>query len=264
MAALCVACPGSSDDTTASGGSESTSGNTADLSSTSEPTSSTGGPPTSTSTSTDATSTTNDPDTSSSADASSSSTTGGACVGANELLDNYVGPLVGCDQGIQPLANEDGTFAVTVFGPFAEGLTVAGFEFVVYESALLEFAVTDPWTAAVIVVPEGDAIDVDPNTAAQPYALTLVETYGDPDAMDMLTINRYSVTLDAPLAVDPCARVLVALRNTYGPPTTAIGLCETSTHPETNLWWNLDGTYSEMISFAPTFDGDWGVSLVPG
>lgn len=164
-----------------------------------------------------------------------------------------------CDHAVQPASMEDGTFAVTIFGPFATPFQLGGFSFAALEKEG-EFAITDPWTAAVVVVPAGeDPLEVDPDAVAEPRPLTFLEEL----PASLGTAKRYSIQLDPPLSVGACDRVVVALRNTEGPPPSAFMTCgDGSAHPETNQWWNLDGTMTEMASY-PNLDRDWWVSLLP-
>jgi hypothetical protein len=191
--------------------------------------------------------------------------TGGAAgceAPAENVYDNTTETgLPACQHPVAPLPTEDGTFAVTVFGPFATPFQLDGFTFAATEGT--DSSITDPWTAAVIVVPAGsDPLAVNPNDAAKPYPLTLLEEL--PTTVVEVTVNRYSIQLDAPLAVSVCDKVVVALRNTVGPPDTWIQQCgEGSDHPETNQWWNLDNTMTEMSTYRSNFDRDWWVSLLP-
>jgi hypothetical protein len=46
--------------------------------------------------------------------------------------------------------------------------------------------------------------------------------------------------------------------------SSALQMCGAgSAHPESNQWWNLDGSMSEMSSYGSNFDRDWWVSLLP-
>lgn len=185
--------------------------------------------------------------------------TGGCSAPANVYDNAQETGLPACNHPVAPLPDEDGTFAVTVFGPFATAFELGGFSFAAAEGP--DSMITDPWTAAVVVVPAGsDPLEVDPDGSAKPYPLTLIEDL--PAAS--YTVHRYSMTLDAPLAVGPCDTVVVALRNTKGPPDSWLQMCGSgSEHPETNQWWNLDGTMTVMASYGTTYDRDWWVSLMP-
>ncbi len=164
----------------------------------------------------------------------------------------------GCSD-VAPAPGEDGTFAVTVFGPFGKPFQVESFTFAASESPAT--GVTDPWLASVIVVPVGgDPTTIDPNMGAKLYPLTLLES----TSAGAQKTNLYSVQLDAPLSVGACEQVVVSLRNSEGPPLTGILMCgPPSEHKETNRWWNLDGTTTAMVDFSAQFDRDWRVSLVP-
>lgn len=186
--------------------------------------------------------------------------TGGCAAPVDNVYDNATAEdIADSCIPIAPAPGEDGTFAVTIFGPFSTPFSLSGFTFAAHESA--DTAITDPWTASVIVVPAGqDPTAIDPNDGAKPYALTLLESMPVQNG----TGNKYSVTLDAPLDVAACDSVVVSLRNTEGPPLSAIEMCgPPSSHSETNQWWNLDGTMATMVSFAPGFDHNWWVSLLP-
>lgn len=187
-------------------------------------------------------------------------TGGGQCAPGPTTYDNAgESGVPACDHPVAPLPDEDGTFAVTVFGPFAEPFELAGFTFAALDGE--NGAITDPWTAAVVVVPAGaDPLAADPSAAAEPRALVPLETF----AVAAGTVRRYAVQLDAAVPVSACESVVVALRNTVGSPSTALQMCGVgSRHPETNQWWNLDGTMSQMSSYGATFDRDWWVSLTP-
>ncbi|MFO0614918.1 MAG: hypothetical protein U0414_20180 [Polyangiaceae bacterium] len=181
------------------------------------------------------------------------------------VYDNTTGASeANCTFSLVPLPNEDGTFVVTVFGPFS---TPFSFDTVVFAAGNSPpvTEITDPWTVSVQRVPNGgDPKLVDPNTDAKPRPLTLVESLSSDQ------IRRYSIKLDAPLTVGACESVVVALRNSrVDPPdpngaATAIHMCGAkSTHSSTNLWWNLDGTMVPIASFNPDFDRDWWVSMTP-
>jgi hypothetical protein len=189
-----------------------------------------------------------------------------ACVGG--ITENVyantdeLNPLVQClDGAVLPAPGEDGTFAVTVFGPFPETFTLGGFSFLATENADT-LQITDPWTASVTVVPEGqDPLQIDVSASAQPFALVR----GAEVSTEEQTVVALTIELAEPLVVGACDSVVVALRNSEGPPATGINQCKMvpSTHPETNLWWNLDGTMSTMQSFGAQFDYDWAMTLVP-
>lgn len=185
----------------------------------------------------------------------------GSCptVGDNVYDNSAESTLPACANPVAPLPEEDGTFSVVVFGPFPQAFTLEGFTFTGWEEG--NAGVTDPWTATAVVVPAGDdPLAIDPNVTAKPYPLTIIESL--PDGVS--SYHRYSIQLDAPLSVDACASVVVALRNTVGPPRSALAMCGLgSAHPATNQWWNLDGTLSPMASFGNNFDRDWWVSLLP-
>lgn len=186
--------------------------------------------------------------------------TGGCSAPAANVYDNAAETgIPACDHGVAPLSNEDGTFSVTLFGPFAEAFQLTGFSFGALESQTT--APTDPWTAAVVVVPAGsDPLLVNPSESAKPYPLMLLEEL----PADSGTARRFSIQLDAPLAVGVCDTVVVALRNTVGPPLSGLLMCGSgSDHPETNQWWNLDDTMTEMSTYGSNFDRDWWVSLLP-
>lgn len=165
--------------------------------------------------------------------------------------------LAACDKPISPMEHEDGTFAVVLFGPFPKPFTLKGFSFAAAEGPNL--AVTDPWTAAVILVPDRKSpLAVDPSAGAAPHSLTLIEELPFKTGW---TIQRYSIELDTPLPVAACDTVMVALRNTVGPPRSSLMMCgDASDHPQTNLWWSLDGTMATMKSWG--FDRDWWASLL--
>jgi hypothetical protein len=235
IAAICAACSGTTNASTGTGGTGGSDGGTGGGTTTT-----TGG-----------------------AGGTGGTGTGGApgCAApAENVYDNTTETgLPACNHPVAPLPGEDGTFAVTVFGPFATAFQLDGFTFAASEG--MEAMITDPWTAAVIVVPAGsDPLAVNPNDAAQPYPLTLLEKLTATQG----TVNRYSIQLDAPLSVSACDTVVVALRNTEGPPDTWIHQCGTgSDHPETNQWWNLDNTMTEMSTYGSDLDRDWWVSLLP-
>ncbi|MBK8256280.1 MAG: hypothetical protein IPK82_26885 [Polyangiaceae bacterium] len=234
---LCAACSGTSESTSTGGGG-------------------TGGSPTggggSGGTTTNATTT-----------GSTSSTGGGGSsncptMGEN-VYDNAVGADISiCQSLVSPLPEEDGTFSVTVFGPFVTGFDLSGFSFAAGETS--STAPTDPWTASVTVVPAGsDPLAIDPNVGAQAYPLQLIETLTIPGDNKM---HRYSIALDTTLKVNACDTVVVALRNTVGPPLSSLGTCGTkSTHSETNQWWELNGNMVQMSTYGAQFDKDWWVSL---
>jgi hypothetical protein len=265
LVALSVACPGSPGGTSDGGtqtegsGTDTTTGTTGTTAAMTT-TGSTGSTSTGPTTSADTTDPTTSTGTSST---TSSSTTGLECdAPANDTYANFAGAFTDCATGVEPAPNEDGTFAVTVFGPFASAFELEGFTFAAGQSQMFNHMITDPWTATLVVVPAGeDPTAVDPSATAQPYPLTLVEAFPAEDAPEALL--RYMITLAEPLAVAPCDHVVVALRNTYGPPNTGLPMCGASSHPATNLWWNLDGTMSVMSSFGPQFAGDWWTTLVP-
>jgi hypothetical protein len=79
--------------------------------------------------------------------------TGGAagCEAPAEYDNTTETGLPACNHPVAPLPMEDGTFAVTVFGPFATPFQLDGFTFAATEGT--DSSITDPWTAAVIVVP---------------------------------------------------------------------------------------------------------------
>lgn len=187
--------------------------------------------------------------------------TGGCSAPVDNVYDNATAEdLANNCIPIAPATGEDGTFAVTLFGPFSTPFTVTGFTFGAHEAA--NTMVTDPWIASVTVVPAGqDPTAIDPSVGAKPYDLmTPLESMPVGNG----TGNKYSVTLDAPLEVGACDSVVVSLRNSEGPPVSAVEMCGLpSAHPETNLWWNLDGTMDVMADLAPGFDHNWWVSLVP-
>lgn len=245
VVAICAACSGSPDDTSGSGGGNGGSGGATGGGGTTSTTDTGGTGGTGTNTDTGGT----------------GGGTGGCSALATNVYDNAAETgLPACDHPVGPLPDEDGTFAVTVFGPFATAFQLDGFSFATSEGP--STAITDPWTAAVIVVPAGsDPLAVNPNDAAEAYPLALIEKL---PAAEGQTANRYSIQLAAPLPVGACDTVVVALRNTVGPPPAWLYMCGAgSDHPETNQWWNLDGTMSEMASYGSNFDRDWWVSLLP-
>lgn len=185
--------------------------------------------------------------------------TGGATSMQNVYDNNLDTEVTDCGQ-VAPAPGEDGTFSVTIFGPFPKEFAFDTFTFVAAEST--KAAITKPWTASVIVVPAGQApTAVDPSADAKPYPLMELQSI----PADPATFKQLAVTLDAPLSVGVMESVVVSLRNTEGTPGTALVMCGTgpSEHPDTNQWWALDGTMATMASYGATFDRDWWVSLVP-
>ncbi len=185
--------------------------------------------------------------------------TGGATSAQNVYDNNLDTDIADCGQ-VAPAPGEDGTFSVTIFGPFPKEFAFDTFTFVAAEST--KAAITDPWTASVIVVPAGQTpTAVDPSADAKPYPLMELQSI----PADPAKLKQFAVTLDAPLAVGVDESVVVSLRNTEGTPGTALVMCGTgpSDHPDTNQWWALDGTMATMASYGATFDRDWWVSLVP-
>lgn len=236
IASLCVACGGSGESSSSTGGGGAGTGGAT----------SSGG----------TTSTT-------SAGGTTSSGGAGGTAGSGPMenvYDNAVADLADlapCTP-VAPLPEEDGTFAVTIFGPFPKAFTIDGFTFVVAEGGNL--GITDPWMASVVVVPAGgDPLAVDPGADAKDRMFTVLDSVVD----GTTTVKQLSVTLDAPVAVAASERVVVSLRNTVGPPLSAILMCGASAHQENNQWWNLDGTMTQMSTYGADFDHDWWVSLVP-
>ncbi len=187
--------------------------------------------------------------------------TGGSAPAENVYVNAIadLANLADC-QPVAPAANEDGTYAVTIFGPFPKPFTLEGFTFAAADGAD-KALITDPWMASVVVVPAGgDPTAIDPSATAAPRTpLTVLDSAAD----DPVTVKILGVTLDAPIAVNASERVVVSLRNTVGPPPSVLYMCGASEHQESNQWWNLGGTMDTMASYGATFDHDWWVSLVP-
>jgi hypothetical protein len=221
-----------------------------------------GGSVATTSTTTSATSTTT---TSATGGSGGTGTTVTCSLPGDNVYDNSADiSFTACEKPIAPAPSEDGSYVVAVFGPFPKGFMLEGISFLSYEKG--NGGVTDPWTISATVVPAGgDPLKIDPSAGAKPYPLTEVDSAPAGIPAGSSTSHRFAIQLDASVPVAACESVVIGLRNTVGPPLSAVLMCGDpgSPHPETNQWWNLDGTMDQMSKYQPDFDRDWAVSLVP-
>jgi hypothetical protein len=162
---------------------------------------------------------------------------------------------------IAPAANEDGTYARIVFGPWVSPWEFAGVRFLVQATG--ETAVTNPWTMATGIVPPGVDPAGAPCSVSTPRLLTVVDEWTAQNGNVMQTL----ATDEMPMPMDPGGYLVVCLRNTVnadgaGHPT-GITICgEAGTGTPADQWEALNGEQIPMCSYGATFCRPWAVELI--